>query len=88
LVPGKGQPFQRKVAVFRFIEEVARTKDVQVQDVLHDALYLLAVAIPPVLIMHVPQKYSTSKLPTPSAFELQGAIANQLRKVDAELSQR
>ena len=29
---------------FRFIEEVAQMKDVQVQDVLQDALYLLAVA--------------------------------------------
>jgi hypothetical protein len=34
----------------------------------------------------VPQKYPTSKLPTP--IELQGAIANQLRKVDDELSHR
>ena len=30
--------------IFRFIEEVAHAKDVQVQDVLEDALYLLAVA--------------------------------------------
>jgi hypothetical protein len=30
--------------IFRFIEEVAQTKDVQVQDVLQDALYGLAVA--------------------------------------------
>ena len=30
--------------IFRFIEEVAQTKDVQVQDVLQDALYELAVA--------------------------------------------
>jgi hypothetical protein len=29
--------------IFRFIEEVAQAKDVQVQDVLQDALYLLAV---------------------------------------------
>ena len=30
--------------IFRFIEDVARTKDVQVQDVLEDCLYTLAVA--------------------------------------------
>ena len=30
--------------IFRFIEEVARTKDVQVQDVLQDCLYAVAVA--------------------------------------------
>lgn len=30
--------------IFRFIEEVAQAKDVQVQDVLQDALYVLAVA--------------------------------------------
>ena len=30
--------------IFRFIEEVAHAKDVQVQDVLEDALYELAVA--------------------------------------------
>jgi hypothetical protein len=30
--------------IFRFIEEVARTKDVQVQDVLQDCLYTVAVA--------------------------------------------
>jgi hypothetical protein len=30
--------------IFLFIEEVAQAKDVQVQDVLQDALYLLAVA--------------------------------------------
>ena len=31
--------------IFRFIEEVALTKDVQVQDVLQDCLYLVAVAL-------------------------------------------
>ncbi|MCM3872625.1 MAG: hypothetical protein ND895_18240 [Pyrinomonadaceae bacterium] len=30
--------------IFRFIEEVAGTKDVQVQDVLQDCLYLVAVS--------------------------------------------
>jgi len=30
--------------IFCFIEEVARVKDVQVQDVLQDSLYLIAVA--------------------------------------------
>lgn len=32
------------VKIFRFVEEAAKAKDVQVQDVLQDGLYLLAVA--------------------------------------------
>ena len=49
--------------IFRFIEEVAQTKDVQVQDVLQDALYGLAVAPTDGAKMYMGPKYSEGVSP-------------------------